>query len=39
MVGASLEIMDRDSRRMRGNQPFLYKYQRRFREWIVLWNG
>ena len=24
MVGASLEIMDRDSRRMRGNRPFLF---------------
>ena len=39
MVGASLEIMDRDSRRMRGNRPFLLQISEEIREWIVLWNG
>ena len=24
MVGASLEVMDRDSRRMRGERPFIF---------------
>ena len=24
MVGASLEVMDRDSRRMRGDKPFVF---------------
>jgi urease accessory protein len=24
MVGASLEVMDRDSRRMRGDRPFVF---------------
>lgn len=24
MVGASLEVMDRDARRMRGEKPFLF---------------